>query len=228
MIGIIGAMDVEVESLLALLDGKEMRIVSGIKFTKGKLYGKDVVIAKCGCGKVNSALCCEAMILTYHPDLIINTGVSGSLTEKLGVCDIAIADDVCQHDFDTSPIGDPYGMISDINLIKIPADKKARNLLAEITEETGINYMTGTIASGDIFVSKAETKKAITSYFGAISCEMEGGSIGHVCYLNETPFAVLRAISDNANDDSPMDFPTFVKKAAEQSIEILCKFIQRV
>lgn len=226
MIGIIGAMDIEVEGLLALASDKEIKQISGLTFTKGKLYGKDVVIAKCGCGKVNSALCCEAMILTYHPDIIVNTGVSGSLTRELGVCDIAIAEDVCQHDFDTSPIGDPVGMISDINLIKIPADSKAVASFSEIAKGFGINYKVGTIASGDIFVAEAETKKAITAYFGAISCEMEGGSIGHVCYMNDTPFAVLRAISDNANDDSPMDFPSFAKKASKQSIDILCEFIK--
>lgn len=228
MIGIIGAMDIEVENIKAFLTDVSTETVSGVNFVRGKFNEKDVVVAKCGVGKVFAGLCAEAMILKYSPSLIINVGVAGCLDENLKIGDIVIADSVCQHDMDTSPLGDPVGMLSDINIIKIPADKKACELFSECAKELSLSYSVGTIASGDQFVSSAEKKKFITSNFGAKSCEMEGGAIGHVCFVNNVPFAVLRAMSDGADDGAKMDFPTFAKMAAENSTNVIKAFLSKI
>ena len=119
MIGIIGAMGVEVLALAELLENKKCEKISGIEYMSGTIYGKDVVLAVCGIGKVFAAICAQTMILKYNPDVIINTGVAGTLSDELSIGDIAIADSVVQHDMDTSPLGDPVGMLSDINIIKI-------------------------------------------------------------------------------------------------------------
>ena len=228
MIGIIGAMDIEVESIKALLCDTTLEVISGVNFVKGKFEGKEVVVAKCGVGKVFSALCTEAMILKFSPDVIINVGVAGCLTPELKIGDAVIADNVCQHDMDTSPLGDPVGMLSDINIIKIPSDQRVTSILEDAVKETGMNYRIGTIASGDQFVASSDKKEYITSSFGAISCEMEGGSIGHVCYVNKVPFAVLRTMSDGADDGANMDFPTFCKMAAENEVKIVEKFLLKI
>ena len=228
MIGIIGAMDIEVEKIKAFLTDVSEEKISGVNFVSGKFSGKDVVVAKCGVGKVFSGLCAEAMILKYSPELIINVGVAGCLDENLKIGDIVIADNVCQHDMDTSPLGDPVGLLSDINIIKIPADKKACDLFIKCAEELSLPYSVGTIASGDQFVSSAEKKKFIIDNFDAKSCEMEGGSIGHVCYVNNVPFAVLRAMSDGADDGAKMDFPTFAKMAAENSTQVIKAFLSKI
>jgi len=123
MIGIIGAMDIEVENIKALLSDITTETVSGVDFVKGKFGQKDVVVAKCGVGKVFSALCTEAMILKYNPKVIINVGVAGCLTPELKIGDIVIADKVVQHDMDTSPLGDPIGMLSDIKSCTSPQIK---------------------------------------------------------------------------------------------------------
>lgn len=227
MIGIIGAMDIEVEKIKGFLTEICEEKISGVNFVSGKFSGKDVVVAKCGVGKVFAGLCAEAMILKYSPELIINVGVAGCLDSSLKIGDIVIADEVCQHDMDTSPLGDPIGMLSDINIIKIPADKKACELFAECAKELSLPYSIGTIASGDQFVSSAAKKQFIIDNFGAKSCEMEGGSIGHVCYVNEVPFAVLRAMSDGADDGAKMDFPTFAKMAAENSTQVIKAFLSK-
>ena len=225
MIGIIGAMDIEVEKIKAFLSDISEEVISGVNFVRGKFAEKDIVVAKCGVGKVFAALCAEAMILKYSPELIVNVGVAGCLDNTLKIGDIVIADSVCQHDMDTSPLGDPVGMLSDINIIKIPADKKACELFAQCAKELSLPYSVGTIASGDQFVSSAEKKQFIIDNFDAKSCEMEGGSIGHVCYVNKVPFAVLRAMSDGADDGANMDFPTFAKMAAENSTAVIKKFL---
>lgn len=227
MIGIIGAMDIEVEKIKDFLTEIKEEKISGVNFVSGKFGEKDVVVAKCGVGKVFAGLCAEAMILKYAPELIINVGVAGCLDEHLKIGDIVIADSVCQHDMDTSPLGDPVGMLSDINIIKIPADKKAYELFEVCAKELQLPYSVGTIASGDQFVSSGEKKKFIVDTFGAKSCEMEGGAIGHVCYVNNVPFAVLRAMSDGADDGAKMDFPTFAKMAAENSTQVIKAFLSK-
>ncbi len=226
MIGIIGAMDVEVNGLVEKMSVDEEFLISSIKYFKGTMQGKDVVIAKCNPGKVNAAICAQTMILKFNPDVIINSGVAGGLDRSLGICDVAIATDVVEHDMDTTPLGEPLGYISGIDKIHIPADKKICFVLekcAKNLENTVVKC--GTIASGDIFLNDNNIKNKIVENFNAICGEMEGGSIGHVAYANGIPFGVIRVISDNADSESNMDFPEFCAIAAKKSIEICEKFI---
>ena len=224
MLGIIGAMDVEVDMLKGALEAPVSETVSGIDFVSGRLWGTDVVIAKCGIGKVFAAACAEAMILKYAPDAVINTGVGGALSETLSVTDVVVATDLVQHDMDTSALGDPVGLISGINKVKIETSGELSARLAEAVRSLEIRCLEGTVASGDKFVASESDKNYIKETFGAVCCEMEGAAIGQVCYVNNTPFAVLRAISDSADGSSHMDYPTFVKKAAANS----CKVIERM
>lgn len=225
-IGIIGAMSCETEALKAMLSDSATEKISGIEYHSGKLFGKDVVIATCGIGKVFAALCAQTMILRYSPDIIINTGVAGTLTGKLSVCDVAISSDVVQHDMDTSAIGDPVGLISGINIINIPADKMLCQAVEEAAEKAGLNCVIGTIASGDVFVAYEERKSYIKETFGAIACEMEGASIGQVCYVNSVPFVVIRAISDGGDESAAMSYDKFVAVAAKNSIKLVCEIIE--
>ncbi len=227
MIGIIGAMDIEVEFLKNSAENKEIKQVSGIDFVKGEIKGKEVVIAKAGVGKVNAAICAQTMALLYSPDVIINTGVAGSLSEEVGVGDIVIAVDTVQHDMDTSPLGDPVGFISGINMVKLPCHKPTVEALLQAADEVGeIKYKKGTIASGDVFLNSEEIKNKIVENFGAIAGEMEGASIGQVCIINNIPYCVVRAISDNADGSSHMDYPEFVGIAAKKSADLIMKYIK--
>ena len=115
-IGVIGAMQMEVDNLKAVMEDVTTETYSGVEFVSGKYASKDVVVAKCGIGKVFAAICAEAMILKFDVDKIINIGVAGSLTKDLGVLDVAVANNVVQHDMDTSPLGDPVGLLSGINM----------------------------------------------------------------------------------------------------------------
>lgn len=225
MIGIIGAMKPEIDGIKAIIENSETRVISGIEFVCGNVGNVKVVAAQSGIGKVFAAICAQTMILEYKPDIVINVGVGGTLSEKLGIGDIAVANAVVQHDMDTSPLGDPVGLLSGINIVEIPCSKKVSELVCKCATELEIKNEQGIIASGDQFIGSAEQKEKIKTNFDAIACEMEGGSVGHVCYVNGVDFCVIRAISDSANGEASMDYPEFMKLAAQNSINVMKKFL---
>ena len=226
MTGIIGAMHIEVETIKSLMENKTSETIGGVEFVKGTLHGKEIVAAVCGIGKVAAAMCTQIMILKYAPDRIINTGVGGSLSTKLAIGDIAVAESLVQHDMDTSPLGDPVGLISGLNMVNIPADEGVANLLLEgIKTLENIKGLRGVIASGDQFIASNEKKKFITDNFDAIVCEMEGASIAQVCYSNGVPFGVVRAVSDCADGSSHMDYGEFLPVAAANAAKLIEYFV---
>ncbi len=225
-VGIIGAMQMEVDELQESLTDIYEEKCSGVKFIIGKMGRVDVVAAVCGIGKVFAAICAEAMILQYHVDCVINIGVAGTLTRDLHVLDVVVANKVVQHDMNTSAIGDPIGLLSGINEIFLPADPHLNKLLMQCLNEEGICYLLGPIATGDLFVEGQKRKDNIRNRFGAVAAEMEGGSIGQVCYVNHVPFAILRSISDS--DGGAMDYETFAERAALQSIAVVVRLIHKL
>ncbi|MBQ9117073.1 MAG: 5'-methylthioadenosine/adenosylhomocysteine nucleosidase [Clostridia bacterium] len=226
MIGFIGAMQIELDGIRALMTEKTSETVSGIEYVCGKLGSNRIVTAVCGIGKVFAAICAQTMILKYSPTLIINTGVAGAISPDLSIGDVVVAEKVLQHDMYTSPIGDPVGLISGINKIYFETDKKASDALAASLAKLNIKTLRGVIATGDQFVSNTEKKNYLRDSFGAASCEMEGGSIGHVCYVNSVPFAILRSISDNADEGATMDYPTFARTSAERYVKVVKDFAE--
>lgn len=227
MIGIIGAMKIEVEGIIKLMENTQQKSISGITFTCGELNGKKCVIAICGVGKVNAAICTQTMILEYSPRIIINTGVAGGIKPEIKIGDIVIATDVVQHDMDTSAIGDEKGFISGIDMIHIPCDKKTiENIMQLQSKIDKTKFHTGTIVTGDQFINNKDRLNDLMVQFNAVACEMEGGSIGQVCYINKVSFCVVRAISDNANDSSHIDYYEFVSIAANKSIRLICELVK--
>ena len=226
MIGIIGAMEIEIAGIRSVMTDTSEKNVSGIRFVCGRLGNNDVVTAVCGVGKVFAAMCAEAMILSFNPEIIINTGIGGSLNADLKIGDIVVADKVVQHDMDTSPLGDPKGLISGINKIYFESDERVSKMLYESVEaeETRVRY--GTVASGDQFIASKEQKKEISDIFSADVCEMEGASVAQVCFVNRVPFAVLRAVSDSADENASVDFPEFCKKTAKYYVNAVKRFAE--
>lgn len=226
-IGIIGAMQPEVDKLISMLDSPSVHSVCGIDFYLGELYGKRVVVAKCGVGKVFASICATAMIITFSPSLIVNTGVGGAIKPGIKPTDIVIAGSLVQHDMDTSPLGDPKGLISGINKVFFGADNRAVMILSHSAEELGYDHRIGVVATGDRFVASREDKESIRAAFDADACEMEGAAIAHAAYVAKVPFAVIRAISDSADDSSSMDYMKFLPIAAERSANLALKLIEQ-
>lgn len=217
MIGIIGAMSVEVEELKSKIENSNSEVIAGTEYVSGKLCGRDVVVAKCGIGKVFAALCAHTMILRYGVKSIINTGVAGTLVSCLNILNFAVSSAVVQHDIDTTVLGDAPGLISGINVVEIPASRELSLLAMNTALDQGSPCARGIIASGDQFISNSERKDFIRTTFGAIACEMEGAAIGHACYLSGVDFVIIRCISDSATGDAEMEYPEMVSRAAVKS-----------
>lgn len=231
MLGIICAMAIEVEGILNLMTSKEEYEIAGATFTKGTIHGKDVVVTECGIGKVNAALTTQVMIDTFSPSALINSGVAGALSEKLKVGDIVISTDAVQHDYDTTAFGDPMGLIcfKDEQRVDMPADKKLREALLKACENLAdTTVLSGRIATGDQFISDTHKRLKLGKDFDALACEMEGGAVGHACYRNKVPFAILRCISDDLTNSTSMDYESFKAFAANKTTTVLSKFIENM
>lgn len=229
MIGIIGAMQIEVEALKQMMSDLTVFRVGRLEFYKGVLHEVEVVVAVAGVGKVNAAMCAQTMILKFNPNVVINIGVAGGLDKSLKIGDIVIATDVVEHDMDTSPLGDEPGYISGLDVIKMPCAKWVTDIFCEAAKSLdGIKTITGTVASGDQFINSLEQKNKISAQFDAVAAEMEGASIGHVCYANNVDFCVIRAISDGADDNSHLSFMEFAELAAKNSIKLILNFLAAV
>ena len=205
MIGIIGAMAIEVEEILAKLEHPQTETISGMDFVRGAIQGVECVVARCNVGKVNAAICAQTMILRYAPSRIINSGVAGGIGADVKIGDLVLADGAIQHDVDTTQIGDQIGMVSGINLVVIPTSSEMNRVLAEAARRCAYqgNVHIGRIASGDQFISSAEKLHWIASTFGA-------------------EYTAVRCISDNADSNAGVDYEQFSTFAAHQTTELLC------
>ena len=221
-IGIIGAMDVEVSDLKEAAEISRTITKAGMEFCEGKLGDTDVVIVKCGMGKVNAGICTQMLVDIFDVSHIINTGVAGSLNNALNIGDIVVAVDAVQHDYDVTPINFKRGEIPYTGLVAFESDKALRELAVDAVHKAApdIQVIEGRICTGDQFIAKKEQKEAITSAFGGDCCEMESGAIAQVCYLNNVPFAIIRAISDKADDSQHVDFKEFEAETAKRCASI--------
>lgn len=231
IIGVIGAMQIEVEALCAEMENKTEEVISGITYVSGKLYGRRLVVAKCGIGKVFAAICAQTMIVKYAPSVIINSGVGGTLTKSLSIGDIALSEYAVQHDMDTTPLGDPAGLISGINKVYFEGDKKVLSDIERIIDDVGVRACRGIIATGDVFLDDSRRKEEIHKLFDTdececIACEMEGAAIAQTCFVNGTPFCILRAISDGGDENSSMDYPQFLEMAAQNVTKVLKSYVK--
>jgi len=220
-IGIIGAMDTEIASIVKSMKIDKEEKNASLTFYCGSFQDVPCVVAKCGPGKVNAAVCAQIMIDHYNAELIINTGVAGGIGKNVRIGDIVIATSCVEHDMDTTALGDKLGFISGIELVEIPCSNQVSDILYEEAQKIYGHAHKGVIATGDIFVADSEKNRKLSEIFGALACEMEGAAIAHVCYMNGIDAAVIRAISDNADDNGKVDFPEFTKLAAENCIKLL-------
>lgn len=222
-------MQIEADGIIALCENVKTRTHAKMKFTLGTLHGRDVCIVVCGVGKVNAAMCALMLIEKYKPDLVLNSGVAGSLSPIVGIGDIVVATKSVEHDMNGTALGDKQGEITfpDGNMMFFECDKQASTLLAAICKEIpDTKVAQGIIASGDIFVSDRKQRFKINDRFGALACEMEGAAIGHVCVRCEVPYGIIRAISDDLDENKGMDFVKFCELASKKTVAAVSGFIK--
>lgn len=229
-VGILGAMDLEVNTLCEKLERTIIKNIAGSVYYAGQLNGVQVVVVKCGIGKVNAAIATQTMIDHFDIDLIINTGVAGSLSNSLDIFDIVVSSDLVQHDFDTTAAGDELGLITGFDSVYFKVDEILTNLAVETGREIfkDIKVFGGRIATGDQFISDKEKKERISKYFGAVCTEMEGCAIAQTCAVNNMPYLVIRAISDKADNSASIDYFEFVNSAAQKSAQLVQELVMRL
>ena len=220
-IAIIGAMPSELADIRETLGNAEVKHISGFDFYINNYKGKTLINACCGIAKVNAALCSQVLIDNFNPDAIINTGIAGGMDNSVKVCDIVISTDVVPHDLDLHFLKDypPYCGI-------YKADSTVIDAAEKVCSEFGITSFKGRIVSGEAFISSSTVKANIKERLNPYAVDMESAAVGHCCYLNQVPFASVRCISDNADDEGAMSFEQFEKIAAKRVAEIVLRMTE--
>jgi adenosylhomocysteine nucleosidase len=224
VIGIIGAMDLEIELLRNNMNLIKKDTIAGINYYIGKIEEKDVILTCCGIGKVNAAACTQILIDRFKIDCIINTGIAGGLHKDVKVCDLIISNDVTYHDVRKLQMKNHFPFKECFE-----GDKKLIECAVracEISKNEDWNYHIGRIVTGECFVSDNIFKKSIIEEYSPHCVEMEGAAIGHVAHINNIPFVVIRSISDNADSEATMCYEAFEKISAEHSSAIVLNMIK--
>ena len=219
---LICAMESETEGFRSMLTSRTDEEVLGMKFSSGLLGTTPVTVVQCGVGKVNAALCAQTALLRFSPDAVINVGVAGGVGTGIVTGHVVIATDTIQYDFDLTAIGEEDGLVSGCD------ETLSENLYraaCSVLPESRVSL--GRIATGDRFVGDSGTAARIRDHYKALACEMEGGAVAQVCARAGVPCGVLRAISDNANEHSEVDFPTFLASAVSDTERILLAYFSQ-
>lgn len=228
IVGIIGAMELEVEKLIEAMTDKEVTETAKRIFYKGKLNGTDVVLARCGVGKVNAALTVQMMVDKFGITEIINTGVAGSLNEKIDIGDIVLATGAVYHDMEAIAFGYERGQVPQMDIFEFPTSAALQDKAEAACKavNSDIKVFRGRIASGDQFIADKTTKDNIKEWFNPMCVEMEGCAMAHAAYINGIDCLIIRAISDKADDSAEMDYPTFERKAAEHCAKMVFEMMK--
>ena len=228
-LGIIGAMRIEVETLLDKMENVTMTKHAWSEYYEGTLEGLDVVVVQCGVGKVNAAMCAQILCSCYGVTHLVNTGIAGSLCADLDIGDLVVSRDAMYHDFDCNAFGYPSGKVPGMDVIAFPADETMMGYAFAAAEAVNPGHTRiGRVASGDQFVAEKALKEKIIAATQGLCTEMEGAAIAQAAYRNGIPFVILRAISDKADDSAEMDYPTFERIAAHRCAEVTCKLAAKL
>jgi adenosylhomocysteine nucleosidase len=228
-IGIIGAMLEEVELLQEQINIIQTVRHAGIEFTEGELHGRRIVVCKCGVGKVNAAMCTQALIDFFEVDAVIFTGVAGALDPELEIGDIVISTDCLQHDMDVSALGFPRGTIPFQETSVFAADQGLADLAYDASYKLfAAKTKRGRILSGDQFIANRETVIELFTVLEGACTEMEGAATAQVCVMNEKAFVIVRSMSDKANGEAPNNYTEFMKQAASHSFRIVEEMIKHI
>ena len=227
MIGIIGAMEIEIAGLI-----KKMTDVKKIKSGKisvftGKIGDKAVAAARCGVGKVSAAAVAAFLTERFKAlGLIINLGVAGGIKPDIKQGDFVVASAAVQHDYDLTPDGYIIGTVEGYANREFTCDQAAADKMCQILKKLGYAFQRGVIASGDQFIKSKEKSAWLREEFNAYACDMETAAVAHVCDIFGKKFLGVRSMSDNADGGAIEDFYAFAEKAAARSINAVCAFLE--
>lgn len=223
-IGIIAAMQVEVRKLLENMDIQSVENHYGRDVHIASFNGLELFIGVCGIGKANAASFTQLLIDKYDPDLIINTGIAGSLQAGLGTLSLVIADELYQHDIPSRILASTY---PGEGVSVFETDDKLRDVLVKSVPEN-VNLRVGPVASGDNFINSQKLKEEIVEKTGALACDMESAAIAQIAFGAEKRCLIIRSISDEADDNADETYDNFEEAAANLSVEVLLQFLKNL
>lgn len=227
-IGIIGAMAEEIELLHEHANIASQVTKAGITYYEGTLHGKSVIYCKSGVGKVNAAVCTQ-ILLDLGADCVLFTGVAGAVDPQLNIGDIVVSTSCVQHDMDCSPLGFARGTIPFHPRSEFPADERLIELASAASERLfSGRSLKGKVLSGDQFIASRETVKLLHETLQGACAEMEGASVAQVCDMNETPFVIIRSMSDKADGSAHVNFSEFTVTASNNSYQIIDDIVQHI
>ena len=226
-VGIIGAMDVEVERICQNISGPILHQLCGLDFLEGFLAETPVVVVRSGVGKVNAALCAQLLITKFKITHLINTGVAGALASGLNVLDLVISTEVMYHDVDATNWGYESCTVPGMTRTFV-ADPSLVNIASLACKKLfpGKTIIQGIIASGDQFIGSNEMKNKIKELCNPACVEMEGAAIGHVATVNKITFVVIRCMSDMADDNGEATARFNEKEGGHISAQVVCTIVQ--
>lgn len=236
-LGIVSALHEELRALLACLEGAKVERLGGRAFHRGRLAGHEVVLVLSGIGKVAAAATGSLLIDRFGVGTILFTGVAGGLGPGVKTGDVVVASSLLQHDLDASPLF-PRWEVPMTGRSRFPTEPALRESLSAACAKVlassapqGLGALglgaprhhTGLVVSGDRFVSSAQESASLRSALpDALAVEMEGAAVAQVCADFGCELAVLRTVSDRADDSAHIDFSRFVSEvAAEYSRDIV-------
>ena len=226
-IGIIAAMDEEIETIKELMRDIFIKNIYELEFIIGKIHSKEIVLIKSGAGKVHAARATQILLDNFDVEYIINVGTAGGLNEEIEIGDIVIAERLVQHDYDITAGGHEKGYVSHFGKYA-RCDKKLIKRSIEIIKSLNEDFkaVVGLIATGDIFVQDISVKNRIKEEFNADCVEMEGAAIAQVCILDNIPFIVIRSISDKPNGNNEIDFEKYLEMACKRYAKFIDFFLK--
>ena len=227
-VGIIFAMEEELEELLKYLKIEKEYTIFDLSFYEGIINGVYCVMVRSGVGKVNAARATQILIDNIKVDYIFNIGVAGGISKSLKVGDIIIGEKLVQHDFDITAFNHDKGYIPEIGVYIQVDDYLFRLANNVLKSDDKINVVSGVISSGDIFCTEIKMGQKINSKFNALCVEMEGASVAQICYLNHIPFLVLRSISDTPNNDNVITYEEFLKYSSKNIAYAMSKILLKL
>lgn len=226
--GIMAAMEEEMVEIKSKMKEISEEKVRDLNFIKGKIHNTEIILVQCGVGKVNAARVTQILIDKYNVGAVINVGAAGSANDELNIGDIVIGSRLVQHDFDITAFGHEKGYITKFGVF-VESNKELIDKMKKVMERVSHNEFKikiGTIASGDIFCTDLKMKNKIREKFNAEAIEMEGAAVAQVCKLNNTPFIIIRSISDSPNGNNNITFVEFLELASKRCADILEEYLK--
>jgi adenosylhomocysteine nucleosidase len=226
-IAILGAMDEEVKLIKESLNHLQEVAYSHLVFFTGELHGHEIVLVKCGIGKVASAVATTMIIDKFDPDFVVNTGSAGGFDKELNIGDIVISDAVTHHDVDLTVFGYVLGQCAGMPENYVCNEQLIEAAVKSAKQIEGVKVKKGLVCSGDSFVGSDELALATQQKFPSmIAVEMEGAAIAQTAYLMGIPFLVIRSLSDIAGKTSTVSFQAYLKKAAKNSAKLVMGMVK--